>query len=147
MTGLASQKESPTIGQSAGALSQSDALQRSLQRAHRSVLVLLAACAAWILLQGFGPEESPPDRGWTTLGVVLGLGCVLFRRLGASPIRAPRTAFFLSLAALILAAALGLLGSWIAVTPGASRTGLLFTLAGFIFSLRPSRPGPWARSA
>ena len=45
-------------------------------------LILLAACAAWILLQGFGPDESPPERGWTTLGAALGLGCVLLRRLG-----------------------------------------------------------------
>ena len=122
-------------------------LQHALQRTHRSVLILLAACAAWILLQGFGPDESPPERGWTTLGAALGLGCVLLRRLGASPSRSPRAGFFLLLAALVFAAALGLLGSWIAATTGATRTGLLFTLAGLIFSLRPSRPVSRATNA
>ena len=140
MTALRSQNDAPEKAVKEGTPPGATDLQRALQRTHRSVLILLAACAAWILLQGFGPDESPPERGWTTLGAALGLGCVLLRRLGASPTRSPRTGFFLLLAALVFAAALGLLGSWIAATTGATRTGLLFTLAGLIFSLRPSRP-------
>ena len=140
MATLKSQNNPPEKSNVEGAPIEATDLQRALQRTHRSVLILLAACAAWILLQGFGPDESPPERGWTTLGAALGFGCVLLRRLGASPTRSPRTGFFLLLAALVFAAALGLLGSWIAATTGATRTGLLFTLAGLIFSLRPSRP-------
>ncbi|MCH2185532.1 hypothetical protein MK280_06630 [Myxococcota bacterium] len=140
MTALRSQNDPPENATAEGSPIEATDLQRALQRTHRSVLILLAACAGWILLQGFGPEESPPERGWTTLGVGLGLGCVVLRRLGASPSRSPRTGFFLIIAALVFAATLGLLGSWIAATTGATRTGLLFTLAGLIFSLRPSRP-------
>jgi len=120
-------------------------LEAALRRTHRSVLVLLACCAGVIALHGFAGEEPPPDRWLTTAGVGLGLATVVLRRLGASPVIAARTSFLLLLAALVLAGGLGLLGVWVALGHDGPETGLLFTLAGAIFSIRPTRPATGAR--
>ena len=120
--------------------SETAALQQLLRKLHRAVLILLGACALWIVFQGFNDPPSPPDQWILTLGVGLGLGTVILRRVGSSPKRPPQTALFLLMGALLLAGSLGLFGSWIAWSTGATQTGLLFTLAGLIFAIRPSRP-------
>jgi len=115
-------------------------LARAVRPTHRSVLALLGCCAIVTLLQGFPDEEPPPDRWVATVGVGLGLGSIVLRRLGASPVIRARSAALLLAASLVLAGGLGLLGAWTAWRDDATRTGLLFTLAGLIFALRPIAP-------
>jgi hypothetical protein len=112
-------------------------LLAGLRRTRASVLALLGVCAVVIALHGFDHPEPPPDRWATTLGVGLGLGTVVLRRLGASPRVGPRTGFLCMVASLALAGGLGLLGAWMAWRIDATRTGILFTLAGTIFAVRP----------
>jgi len=112
----------------------------ALRHTQRSVLGLLVCCAIAAVLSGFAPEEPPPDRWTATLGVGLGLGTIVLRRLGASPVIGARTAVLLVLGSLVLAGGLGLLGAWIAFRADATRSGLLLTLAGVIFALRPVAP-------
>jgi hypothetical protein len=114
-------------------------LEAGLRRTHRSVLFLLASCAVAIVLHGFAGDEPAPNRWLTTAGVGLGLGTVVTRRLGGSPVMALRSRFFFLLAALVFSAVLGLLGAWIAWATDGPETGLLFTVAGAIFAIRPAR--------
>lgn len=115
-------------------------LEAALRHTHRSVLGLLATCAVVIVLHGFSGEEPPPDRLLTTVGVGIGLTTVVLRRLGGSPVVGLRASFFLLLGALLLAASLGLLGAWITWARNGPETGILFTLAGVIFAIRPGQP-------
>jgi len=112
-------------------------LEAALRRTRFSVLALLACCAGVVALRGFAGDEPPPDRWWTTLAVLIGLATIVLRRIAASPaLRPPRAIFFL-LGSLVLSAALGLLGVFVAYTGDAVRTGILFSLAGALFTIRP----------
>lgn len=113
-------------------------LATALRRTRFSVLALLACCAGVVALRGFADDEPPPDRWWTTAAVVIGLGTIVLRRLAVSPaIRPPRTIWLL-LGSLGLSACLGLLGVVVAYTGDAARTGILFSLAGALFTIRPT---------
>jgi hypothetical protein len=112
-------------------------LKQAVRRVHLSVLAVLATCGASILVKGFEGDEPPPDRIMATLGIALGLAAILARRMAASPAISAKTALFYTLSSLVIGAALGLLGAYLAWMLDASETGLLFTLAGLIFSLRP----------
>jgi hypothetical protein len=111
-------------------------LARWLRLAHRGVLGLLIGCALGIVARGFGGEEPPPDRVATSAAVGLALGCIVLRRLAASPVIRTRTAHIVALACLALAAALGPLGIALALSHDAPRSGLVYCVAGLIFSLR-----------
>ncbi len=119
---------------------QNDSLGRSLKQARWSVLGLLVCCLGLILLRGFENPEPPPDRWLTTVAVLLALGTIVLGRFAASPGVDVRRAIWLMLAALVVAAALGLFGVYVAWADGDSMTGLLFSLAGIIFAIRPTRP-------
>lgn len=112
-------------------------LRLALRRTHRSVLGLLAVCAVVILAGGTSGEEPPPDRVMTVGAVVLALLGIMLRRASSSPRIQPRSALILAVAALLTWGGLGLLAVWLAWTEGASETALIYTLAGFIFALRP----------
>jgi len=112
-------------------------LRLALRRTHRSVLGLLAVCAVVILAGGTSGEEPPPDRVMTVGAVVLALMGIVLRRASSSPRIQPRSALILAVAALLTCGGLGLLAVWLAWTEGASETALIYTLAGFIFALRP----------
>jgi len=115
-------------------------LERALRRTQWSVLGLLATCAVLILLRGMPDDEPPPDRVIASLGVLLALGAVVLRRVGGSPAISPRSAVYFRLAGLLGCGALGVLGMHLAYGLGSPQSGLLFTLAGGIFALRPSQP-------
>jgi drug/metabolite transporter (DMT)-like permease len=112
-------------------------LRLALRRTHRSVLGLLAVCAVVILAGGTSGEEPPPDRVMTVGAVVLALLGIMLRRASSSPRIQPRSALILAVAALLTCGGLGLLAVLLAWTEGASETALIYTLAGFIFALRP----------
>ncbi len=119
------------------------AYERATLASHRAVLTLLAACAlVSALWDGVDPEPAP-DAVFTSLAVGLALGTVLFRRAGTSPAASPQTRSILILSSYALAAGLGLLGAFIAITHGARQTGIVFALAGALFCLRrPATTGP-----
>ncbi len=118
-------------------------LNRALVGLHRAVLATLAACALVILVGGL-PEldrQPPPlDRLWTVAALGLATGSILTRRASIAPTSHARSFATWSIASLLLAACLGLLG--VAVTRGEDRgaTGLFYTLAGFLLSARPPYP-------
>lgn len=112
--------------------------ERAMRSTRLSVLGGLAVCALLILTHGFEGEEPPPDRLMATAAVLLALGSVVLRRIGSSPAMRPQTAIFLHLGALMMCGALGLLGVYLAYGLASPQSGILFTLAGVIFALRPT---------
>ena len=118
-------------------------LNRTLVGLHRAVLAGLAVCALVILVGGLPELDRPPpplDRLWTVAALGLATGSILTRRASIAPTSHARSFATWSLASLLLAACLGLLG--VAVTRGEDRgaTGLFYTLAGFLLSARPPYP-------
>jgi hypothetical protein len=117
---------------------RSEALATRLRTLHRSVLALLAACAAIAAFAGRARDaDSLPPRSWTIGAVALALGVIATRRLAGSPVIGVRAHVRLSIASLAFAAALGLLAAALALEHGAARSALAFTLAGALFVLRP----------
>jgi hypothetical protein len=117
-----------------------NALDRSLRRSHRTVLFVVAACAAVSALQAGAGEEAPPDPTYTTIAVVLALALIVARRTATSRVIAPKTSLALTLAAYAFASALAMLGTFVAITQHAMQTGLVYALAAAIFCLRPPQP-------
>lgn len=115
-------------------------LRQAVRRTHRSVLALLALCALMTLVRGFAGDEPPPDRITTAWALGLALFGILARRAATSPQLGPRLIVGFGLASLLASAALGLLGVYLAWTQDAVQTGLVYTLAGVIFALRPPPP-------
>jgi peptidoglycan/LPS O-acetylase OafA/YrhL len=116
-----------------------------LRTLHRIVLAGIAACAALSALQTPSAEQAAPDRGSATLAVGLALGSILARQVASRPGASPRVRSALTLAAYGLAAAIAVLGVFLAAADGAVQTGLVFALAAGIFCLRPppaSVPAP-----
>jgi hypothetical protein len=116
-----------------------DTLEAALKRTRWSVLGLLACCVGIILLRGFAIPDPPPDRWLTSVAVFLALGTIVLSRIAAAPGVDPRRAIWLLLSSLVVSAAIGVLGVFVAWEGGASRTGILFALAGVIFAIRPTR--------
>ena len=116
------------------------ALNRSLQRLHRCVLGLLAACAlAVVLAPGVAWGDALPPRSYTLVAIGLALGVVLSRRLSTSPVVRVRARTRLAVASLVFAALLGLVAAALGVQHGATQPALVFTLAAAVFVLRPPR--------
>jgi hypothetical protein len=115
-------------------------LDRALRRTHRSTLLGLAACALVSFLQPGESESTPPPSLYTLIAVALATATIATRQLATSPRLAARVRVMLSLTALALATAIGLLGAYLAVAVGSRQAGLLFILAAAIFSLRPPPP-------
>ncbi len=119
------------------------ALDASLRRVHRSVLVLLALCA---LVAASAPVDEPgdvtaPDHSTITLcAVALAGGSVLARRLATAPRVGPGRRLWLGLASLLLAGGVGIAGVAAALMAGDRSAGLLYTLGGASLILRPLRP-------
>ncbi|MDE0886313.1 MAG: hypothetical protein OSB70_12370 [Myxococcota bacterium] len=117
-----------------------ESAQRTLRGMHKAVLSLLTLLALNLFLGEFDEPSPPPDPQATTAAVGLALAAILLRRFASSPTIRPSSAVFLSVGALFSAAALGVLGTLLALESGSAETGLLFTLAGLIFALRVPRP-------
>jgi len=115
-------------------------LDRALRRAHLSVLGTLLLCGLVIASGGFEGDEPPPSPTLATLGIALGIAAIVTRQLGTSPKLGAKARLLFSLASLALAVGLGLLGVFMAFGLDAPESGILFTLAGLIFSARPLAP-------
>jgi len=121
--------------------SSESAVNAALRRTHRGVLWLLAACAAAIALTPTDAGTSPAadlPRTYAYAASGLGIASILTRRrrVPTTPEEARRHVH-LSLASLLSAGGVGLVGV-AAVAGGAPRsTALIYALAGAIFALRP----------
>ena len=114
------------------------ALSRALQRLHRCVLVLLAACAlAVVLAPASDYGDAMPPRNFTLAAVALALGVVVSRRLSTSPVAGVRARTGFAIAYLAFAAVLGLVAAALGLMHGATQPALVFTLAAALFVLRP----------
>jgi len=127
------------------------ALDAALQRTHRAILLLLAACAITIVFvaptDDTGGEAGIVPEGYTLAAIGLGLGVVVTRRLSTSPVMELRTRARLSIASLALSGLLGLLATRLAFATGVTAAALTFTLAAALFILRPpTLPQPATRA-
>jgi hypothetical protein len=102
--------------------------------------MLLAAAGGAIALADLNAPAPDPEPHTTGAGLALALAAILLRRFASSAAIRPEKALWLAVSSLIAAGCLGLLGGYVAVQTGSSETGLLLTLAGFIFALRVPRP-------
>lgn len=121
------------------------ALNDSLRRVHRSVLATLAACALVAAFGGAPPSDDasrPPSPVFSYAALGLAAFAVLARRIGPAGPARPRSYVFRTLASLVAAAGLGVVGAALAVSEGERQTGLLYVLAGAILSIRPPAPIP-----
>jgi hypothetical protein len=117
-----------------------EALERSLRRLRRSVLVSLGVCAA-VLAAGAAREtaRAAPVPPWPYLAGALALAVVSVAARGPAPASAPLTRARLHalLASFVCAAAIGGLGVGLAIAEGMWRAGLLYTVAGLLLAIRP----------
>ena len=113
-------------------------LDRSLGRTRLCVLVSLALCGALIFSRESAPQQ-PPDPATTLAALAIAVGSIAMRRRSGSPSTAPRTAVSFAIAGMLLALALGALGTAVAIAQSARETGLLLAFGGFILAL--PRPG------
>jgi hypothetical protein len=115
-------------------------LNASLRLVHYSVLGSLIVCAlvigAWSGASGAERAGELPQ-GYTIAAVLLGGASILFRRSVVDPGADPRRAVWRTLASLILAGGLGLLGVAAAVREGDGTAGLLYAVAGGLLAVRP----------
>jgi hypothetical protein len=116
---------------------------RALRSVHRSVLATLAVCAVAIALAE--PPETPAGaasipRGTTYVAVALAVASIATRRRQATPGTDARTYVGLSLASLLCAGGVGIVGVAVALAGGPRTQALAFVLAGAVFALRPPAP-------
>jgi len=120
------------------------ALNRALRGFHRGVLALLAICAGAIALSpepGTAVISAATKRSFTAAAVALAIASILARRRRpTAPIAHPRAHVTLSLASLLCAAGLGVVGVAFALVGGERSTALVYALVGALFSLRAPAP-------
>jgi uncharacterized membrane protein len=116
----------------------------ALRRAHRSILLVLAACAAVIAFGASGESAAPsddPPRSYVYAATALAVASIMTRRRQvATHAATARLHVVLSLASLVFAAGVGLVGVAASVEGTSRNSALLFALAGAIFALRPPPP-------
>ena len=115
-------------------------LDRTLRTTHRTVLVMIAACALLCAFQPRVGKEPAPDPTTTTVAVALALGSIVCRRASTSRVIPPGTRVTLLACTWACGFAIALLGAFLALEQERTRTGLLFCLAAAIFCLRPAPP-------
>jgi hypothetical protein len=111
-------------------------LNQALTGTHRSVLVLLAACAVFIVLQPAGEEQTPPPL-YTSVALGLAVASIICRRVSTSPVMSPKPKVVLAVMGLVFAALVGVTSVMLALGDGDKQNALLFVLGAAILSLRP----------
>lgn len=111
-------------------------LDRALRTCHWTVLAMIALLAVLSAIQPGDGDAEAFDPTLTSVAIALGLATILARRASSSPVISPRTRVTLLLCAYVCAFGLAALGSLVAMTLGQSETGLAYTLAAGILSLR-----------
>jgi hypothetical protein len=114
---------------------QANPLDASLERVRRGVLLTLATCALVIVATG-AAEGDPPARIYPVAAVGLALAAI-FTRQAAAAAKEPRSRLRLSLASLLLAGSVGLVGVALSVAGGPRTTALAYALGAAILCLRP----------
>ena len=112
------------------------ALGRATATAHRSVLVLIAACALATLWFG-GEATGPQPRPYTYAAVGLGVATIAARSFSTSAAVGLRARLFWALGSLGCAAGVALVGAAIGIQHGDQQAGLVISLAAGIFVIRP----------
>lgn len=115
-------------------------LNDALRRAHRSALVSVAICAVAIGVLMFA-SESPSDgeveRAYSIAALGLAALSMLSRRSVSARASNLRGFVYASLASILAAVGLGVLGIVVAARTDEFSTGLLYALAGALLLLRP----------
>jgi len=127
----------------------------ALRRLHRSTIASLFLCAVGIGIATLSRESAPAgeiEGAYSWVALVLAATAILTRRTGIAPRTSLRSFIYASLASLVAAAGLGMLGLLVALKESQNTVGLLYTLAGALLVLRPpamlggsasgSGPGP-----
>jgi hypothetical protein len=109
----------------------------ALRQAHRGVLAMLVLCAAAIAATASAEASGPADPRYGLVAIVMAVGSVL---APSSPWHAR-----LSLASLLLAGGIGLVGLLLAARGGSRDTALLYVLGAAILSLRAPPAGDMGR--
>ena len=103
----------------------------SLRRAHRGVLAVLVLCAAAIAATGSSEASGGTDLRYGLAAIALAAGSILTRRVTRGSAPSPWHAR-LSLASLLLAAGIGVIGLLLALGGGSRETALLYVLGAAI---------------
>jgi hypothetical protein len=103
------------------------------------VLAILVLCAAGIAATGSTEASGGADLRYGLAAMALAAGSILTRRVTRTSAPSPWHAR-LSLASLLLAAGIGVLGLLLAARGGSRETALLYVLGAAILSLRAPPP-------
>lgn len=124
---------------------RAEALARATTKAHRSVLILIAACLLAIMWFG-GDTTSAQPRMYTYAAVGLGVATIAARRFSTSPVLHRRNRLLWAMTALGCAALLALVAAAIGIEHGDKQAGLVIALGAAIFIVRAPEaaalPGP-----
>jgi peptidoglycan/LPS O-acetylase OafA/YrhL len=107
----------------------------ALRHAHRGVLAILVLCAAAIAATASAEASGPADPRYGLAAIAMAVGSILARRVTRDRAPSPWHARF-SLASLLLAGGIGLVGLLLATRGGSRDTALLYVLGAAILSLR-----------
>ena len=107
----------------------------ALRRVHRALLAFLVLCALAIAATGSAEGSGTVDLRYTLAAIALAGASILTRRVTRTDAPSPWHAR-LSLASLLLAGAIGVVGAALAASGGPRRTALLYVLGSAILSLR-----------
>jgi peptidoglycan/LPS O-acetylase OafA/YrhL len=103
------------------------------------VLAILVLCAAAIAATGSTEAAGPADLRYGFAAIALAVGSILTRRVTRARPPSPWHAR-LSLASLLLAAGIGVVGLLLAASGGSRRMALLYVLGAAILSVRAPPP-------
>lgn len=108
--------------------------RRTVRRAHRGALGVLAGCAAWIATLPATEASGEPPLVFPYVAITLGVGAITCRQL-ANRRRAKATLGF-SIAVCVCGAGVGVVGLVLVWLEGMRQTALLYTVGGAILTLR-----------
>lgn len=108
---------------------------RTLRWVQQSVLATLAICAVGISVAAESGDLGHTDRRFTVAALALGMTSILARRQALLS-RDPGVRLWLAAGSLLLAEAVGLLGTALAFMQGEREAGLLYVLGGALLALR-----------
>jgi hypothetical protein len=119
----------------------------SLRNLRLGVLATLAGCALVIAGSAGTPEpDTAPPTGYSATAIGLAVSSILLRLWGNSPGKSERLGMPLIAASLALAGAIGVVAVLVTLAEDQWRTGLFYTLAGAMLSIRtPSASRPTVR--
>lgn len=118
-------------------------MNAALRRLHKSSIASLALCAVGIGIASLSRDGAVTDPvggmySWVALG--LAATAIVARRSSSAASGSLRSFVYASVASMVAASGLGVLGILVALTESQTTVGLLYTLAGTLLVLRPPTP-------